>query len=224
VPSVALGNFTWDWIFAGYREAPAELLRVIRQAYARASLVLRLPLAAGFEGLETTTRDIPFVARTSQRDPGDIRRALGLREDRPMVLAAFGAYGLKNLDQAEVERLRDYTIVTDDFPQSGFQYQDLVRAADVVVTKPGYGIISECIANDTAVLYTSRGNFPEYDVLVREMPRYLRSRFIEQQDFLAGRWKPSLEQLLASPKPVIKPAVNGADVAADLILRTLSPS
>ena len=32
-----------------------------------------------------------------------------------------------------------------------------MRAADVVVTKPGYGIISECIANDTAILYTSRG-------------------------------------------------------------------
>jgi hypothetical protein len=28
-----------------------------------------------------------------------------------------------------------------------FQYPDPVRAADVVVTKPGYGIISECIVN-----------------------------------------------------------------------------
>ena len=53
-------------------------------------------------------------------------------------------------------------------------------AADVVVTKPGYGIISEAIANDTALLYTSRGRFVEYDVLVHEMPRYLRAQFIEQ--------------------------------------------
>ena len=53
---------------------------------------------------------------------------------------------------------------------SGLRYEDLVRAADVVVTKPGYGIISEAIANDTALLYTSRGRFVEYDVLVKEMP------------------------------------------------------
>ena len=31
---------------------------------------------------------------------------------------------------------------------NGLRYEDLVRAADVVVTKPGYGIISEAIAND----------------------------------------------------------------------------
>ena len=41
-----------------------------------------------------------------------------------------------------------------------------MRAADVVVTKPGYGIIAECLANDTAIVYTSRGEFAEYDVLV----------------------------------------------------------
>ena len=49
-----------------------------------------------------------------------------------------------------------------------------MRAADVVVTKPGYGIIAECLANDTALLYTVRGHFIEYDVLVAAMPRFLR--------------------------------------------------
>ena len=62
-----------------------------------------------------------------------------------------------------------------------------MRAADVVVTKPGYGIISEAIANDAALLYTSRGHFVEYDVLVKEMPRYLRVQFIEQRDLLSGK-------------------------------------
>src|SRR5204863_9249107 len=140
---------------------------------------------------------------------------------------------------AALGQLRDYTIMTTDFPAqghdlkpapgvvylpearlygAGYRYQDLVLAADVVVTKPGYGIISECIANDTAVLYTSRGRFPEYDVLVREMPKYLRSHFIAQDDLRAGRWAPSLERLLASPPPPLKPAVNGAEVAAEAIL------
>src|SRR5258706_8955198 len=178
LPSVAIGNFTWDWIYAGYPDAPAELLRAIRHAYAHTSLALRLPMAAGFEGLQSITRDIPFIARMSRRDPAEVRRALGLPGDRPMALLSFGAYGLKGLDLAQVERL-PYTIVTDDFLFSGFQYEDLVRAADVVVTKPGYGIISECIANDTAILYTSRGYFPEYDVLVKAMPKYVRAQFIE---------------------------------------------
>ena len=42
-------------------------------------------------------------------------------------------------------------------------------AADVVVSKPGYGIVSECIVNGAALLYTSRGRFAEYDVFVEEI-------------------------------------------------------
>jgi hypothetical protein len=52
------------------------------------------------------------------------------------------------------------------------RYEDLVGAVDIVASKPGYGIISECAANGTALLYTDRGRFCEYEVLVREMPRY----------------------------------------------------
>ena len=70
---------------------------------------------------------------------------------------------------------------------SGYRYEDLVRAVDIVATKPGYGIIAECIANDTALLYTSRGRFAEYDVMVREMPRYLRCGFISNRRPVCGR-------------------------------------
>jgi UDP:flavonoid glycosyltransferase YjiC (YdhE family) len=222
LPSVGLGNFTWDWIYAGYPDTPAELLQVIRDAYAAASVMLRLPMSAGFDGDPSKLRDIPFIARTSHRDPAEVRSALGLPNDKPMVLTSFGAYGLRDLNMAELGRLSGYTVVTEEFPASGFAYQDLVRAADVVVTKPGYGIISECIANDTAVLYTSRGEFPEYDVLVREMPKYLRSQFISQDDLLAGRWKQPLNRLLELPPAPMKPSVNGADVAASIILNELN--
>jgi len=95
-----------------------------------------------------------------------------------------------------------------------FRYEDLVAAADVVITKPGYGIIAECIANGTALLYTSRGIFREYDVLVRDMPRYLRSRFIDQGELFAGRWRGPLEALMAQAAPPETIATNGAEVAA----------
>ena len=35
--------------------------------------------------------------------------------------------------------------------RDGLRYEDLVAAVDVVLTKPGYGIIAECVANDTAL-------------------------------------------------------------------------
>ena len=256
IPSVALGNFTWDWIYDDYRdEAAAGLARDLRRLYAKATVALRLPMAGGFEGMEPVTRDIPFVARHSSRMQDDVRRALGVpprAEGKPLVLMSFGGYGVAGLDTAALAQLKDYTIATTDSPafaasplrrgrpaahnairpaagvlhiseqqvyDNGLRYEDLVRGADVVVTKPGYGIISEAIANDAALLYTSRGHFVEYDLLVKEMPRYLRARFIEQDDLLRGNWTDALEKLLQQPAPPETPALNGAEIAAAEILR-----
>ena len=72
------------------------------------------------------------------------------------------------------------------------------------------------------MLYTSRGRFPEYEVLVRQMPNYLRAQFIEQDDLRAGQWAPALEKLLSSPKPEGKPDTHGAQVAAESILAALA--
>jgi hypothetical protein len=242
--SVAIGNFTWDWIYEGYTgEFPGGLIRTIRDAYRTVSLALRLPMAGGFTGLERVTRDIPFIARHSRRDPAEVRRWLEIPQGKTVLLMSFGGYGLAGLNTAALSNLGDYTIVTTDFPtqgnpinpapgmiclserrlyDNGYRYEDLVRASDVVVTKPGYGIISECIANGTAMLYTSRGRFPEYEVLVRQMPNYLRAQFIEQEDLRAGRWAPALEKLLSSPKPEGKPDTHGAQVAAENILAALA--
>lgn len=221
VTSVAVGNFTWDWIYAGYpafaRLAPDVILR-IGEAYASADLALRLPMHGGFETMKTVTRDIPFIARRSVRDPAETRRTLGVAGDRPIVLTAFGGYGTTRLPIDDVTRSGRLAVIGGDTLPDGLRYPDLVAAADLVVGKPGYGIISECLANGTPLLYTSRGRFVEYDVLVAEMPRVLRCRYLPQDDLLAGRWEPAVEALLAQPAPPDRPRIDGAHVAAEAIL------
>jgi len=238
VPSLAIANFTWDWIYEampGLTDRAPDLVPVIRQAYARATLALELPMAGGLE-VFPTRRPIPFIARRATRSRGETRERFGLPLDRPVALLSFGGYGLPALDLRAIDCLDRWTIVTTDrtsaggaagpagvvripetaFLQTGFRYEDLVGAADVVITKPGYGIIAECAASGTAILYTSRGDFREYDVLVREMPRYVRNRFIAQPDLFAGRWGEALEQLMRQQMPA--PAnTNGAAIAASVI-------
>jgi L-arabinokinase len=224
VPAVALGNFTWDWIYAAYDDA-ADIVDGIARAYAAAEVALRLPMHGGFESMARII-DVPLVARRSRRDPDDTRRLLHLPLDRPVVLLSFGGYGLERIDQDALASLRNVTVVgSANHPlderamyDAGVRYEDLVRAADIVVSKPGYGIISECIANDTALLYTSRGHFVEYDVLVRELPRYLRAAFIGHDDLFAGRWQSHLDALLTQAPPPERMPVNGADVADELLL------
>jgi hypothetical protein len=164
------------------------------------------------------------------------------------VLGSFGGYGLPGFDVTPLTKSKKYTVVmaapvqttrgranpplvqkqgscftvnVEALYDAGIRYEDLVGAAAVVVTKPGYGIVSECIANNAAILYTSRGHFPEYDVLVEEMQQYVPAAFIGQDDLFAGKWEPHLNKLLAAAKPKATADTTGADAAADILLRTL---
>jgi hypothetical protein len=247
IPSIGLGN--WDWIYCDYprvRLAPS-LLPTIRGAYAKASIALRLPMSGGFESF-SNVRDIPFIARHAHRSREEVCKLLKIPADKPIVLSSFGGFGLSGIDTEVLSKLKKYTVlmtamaplarVKKDTPPAerkgslatineeamynlGVRYEDLVGASEAVVTKPGYGIISECIANDAAVLYTPRGHFPEYDVLVDEMPKHLRSALISHEDLLAGKWESALDKLLAQPKIKKKPETNGAEVAADILLKAL---
>ncbi len=240
VRSIALGSFTWDWIYGGYpddlRRWP-DLLPAIRLAHGMADAAWRMPIGGGFEGFRSIV-DIPMVARHAGHARADVRQAFGLPPDRPLALVSFGGYGLGGpafasldcLDRCRVvftvepdqatpaPRAGVHVVREDELYGRGFRYQDLVAAVDVVVTKPGYGILSECIANGSAMLYTSRGRFVEYDVFVAEMPKYLRCRFLDQEALLAGRWRDALDALLGQPPPPCRLPTNGAEVAVDKIL------
>jgi hypothetical protein len=225
IRSVAVANFTWDWIYSIYpdfdRLAP-HVMPAIRSAYALATSALRLPLHGGFEPMAAVTTDIPFIARESRRDPAATRATLGLSSERPVVLASFGAYGV----ELPVERLLQsdrFTLIDPRRePPPPFIYQDLVAAADVVVSKPGYGIVSECLGNESALLYTSRGRFIEYDRFVEEMPHVLRCRYLSQEDLLAGRWADAIDALLAQPAPPRSARLDGAAIAADAIITLIT--
>lgn len=224
IPSFVVSNFTWDWIYEGYPEdlaaAPA-LMPTIQAAYRQAAGAWRLPMYGGFATFPRSALiDVPLAARHATLPPDETRRRVGLPIDRKLALPSFGGYGLPGLDPARVDPGDDWQVVHGmaeaAIYEAGLRYEDLVAAVDVVVTKPGYGIISECIANDTAIVYTSRGRFVEYDVLVREMPAVLRCAFIDHASLLAGDWRPALDAAVSAPAPP-KPRTDGADVVADMI-------
>ncbi|MFO7692877.1 MAG: hypothetical protein R6V57_07330 [Vicinamibacterales bacterium] len=241
MPAIAIGNFTWDWIYEGYREAlegSPDLLPSIRRAYRHATLALRLPMCGGFDGWRAPIVDIPFVARHSARPAGEVRDRIGVPRGSRMALASFGGLGITGLPLEPLARLDGWRVVTTAHAlealgpvppgvcvledkavyAKGLRYEDLVRAADVVVTKPGYGIIAECIANDAAIVYTDRGRFPEYEVLVEAMPRYLRTRFMPREDLFTGRWGDHLDAVIAAPTPPERPRTDGSLVAAGHLL------
>lgn len=238
VPSIALSNFTWDWIYQGFPRFDAEApdtLDTIASAYATATLALRLPFAGGFASMPRVA-DVPLIGRRAVVPRADVRARLGISDGRPVVIASFGGHGrTASLERAVAPD--QFTLVATDYETSdrrdiaglrvvpadrlrtaGVSYTDLLASCDAVVTKLGYGVVSDCIANRVALLHVPRDRFVEEDVFVRDLPRVLRTRSLSRGDFAAGRWGAAIDALLAQPAPPEEMRVDGASVAAGIIL------
>jgi hypothetical protein len=146
------------------------------------------------------------------------------------VLLSFGGVGLPSLRPELLSRQAGAGAVRYLFPADlagdrldalGLDYPDVVGAADVVVTKPGYGIVTDAIGAGTRMVYTERGDFPEYPVMVREMGRWVACVHVGNPDLLAGRLVEPVRRALALPVPP-PPDLGGASRAAERILEAIA--
>ena len=86
-----------------------------------------------------------------------------------------------------------------------------------MVSKPGYGIVTDCIGAGTRLVYTPRGDFPEYPILTAEMPRYLPCVAVDNVALRRGDLGAALADCLAQPFPP-QPDLGGAARAAERLL------
>jgi L-arabinokinase len=157
------------------------------------------------------------------------RRRFGVPEQAVVVLLSFGGFGLRRLPWRKITDSREFFFVTTDahakseknlvvLPEALVHYEDLVRAADVVVSKPGYGIVADVIAHRVPLLYTDRGFFPEHPYLVKMLEERATSEFIPQADLLAGNLDPYLKRLLLKTPHWPEVRLDGGEVAAETLL------
>jgi len=227
IPSLALGNFSWDWIYrhlAVRRPSLASAAQRAAWAYSSADLLLELPFSGDLGAFPRRER-VGLVARRPKVGRAEARRALGLGSE-VTVLVSFGGIGQPDLTPDVLSRDAGLRFlwpadVEPHLDQLGLGYPDVVGAVDVVLTKPGYGIVSDAIAARARVVYTDRGDFPEYPILVREMPRHLACTYVSREDLRTGRLADPIDRVLRLPLPET-PDLGGANRAAARVLAALS--
>lgn len=234
VPSVSITNFTWDVIYRAYLEAHPEfapLIAFMTRCYAKATYALTLPYPCD-TAMFPRQQPIPWIARTSLLTKEQARQELALPQAATIVLMSFGGLGLKHLPWHQLARQKDYVYVATGIkreqngnlltlPATQTHYEDLLRAVDAIVTKPGYGIVADVLAQRVPILYTSRGDFTEYPRLVAALSDSATAEFIPQAELLAGNLRPYISRLLAKPPTWTNVDLNGAQVAAETILAIL---
>lgn len=215
VPSLAVANFPWSWIVSNLPDAPGAAALGARLAAqeACASAAVYLPGGGGLESLgppraELLLRREPTLSRAEAR--AQMPRPAGTT-GRPLVVVSFGGFGSDiSLGAAaalnpefeflafggEDPQLSNLLVLPHDH---GRPHQDLVLGADAVISKPGYGTVSECLAGPTPLVWCEPAPaFCEHAVLAERIQAWLPHAPISREDLLAGRWSEPLRRALAS--------------------------
>lgn len=211
VPAVAVGNFDWPWIYAHYPVLRGLSRRLA--AWQAPHPGWSLGPGPGLRGF-ASVRPFGWLGR----------RRPARRVAERAVLVAFGGLGLADVE-AWLPRLDGVTWVLaapmpavdrpDVVRVEGGSFPALVAGADVVLTKPGYGLLAEAALAGTRLVWIDRGAFPEAPWLEAAM-RARGDRKVDGRD-VAG----AVRARLADPPP---PPV-ASDVAATLagLLRSDRP-
>jgi hypothetical protein len=234
IPNIGLGNFTWDWIYQSYAPRDSRwqsLIDWIREAYRHCELFLQLPMHGDCSACPRIL-PVPLVARRARRERSVVRKVLGLADHQKAYLVSFTALPLEPAAQQRLESIAHTVFLYKEPLKYAFanslcldavdiSYAEAVAAVEGVITKPGYGIVSDCLSHGTPMIYADRGLFPEYPILVEAMTHHLSTVYLPSAELYAGRWQPAIRQLEAQPRIHPGIAINGAEVCARAILSHL---
>ncbi len=237
VPCVAIGNFTWDWIYEPYlAETPGGEARLgrMRRAYGKMACYLRLPFSHDTDSISNVV-DVPLITRPVKMTPGDVLRKLGIdgRDSRPRILYAmrgstFPDAAARAAADAPDRLFLYFGSLQDGVPENTcpvvlddrMAFPDVLNVCDAVVSKIGYGTLADCISTQTPLLFPPRSDFREDEVMVPAAPRFLRTRVLPLEDFESGNWNDHLRELEKTPEPIDSLGMDGAAVCARILART----
>jgi hypothetical protein len=227
VPAIAVGNFGWDWIYSGFTDKNprwVSVAKVFQEQYGCADLLLRLPFSepmSAFRKIE----DIPLLASPGVNRRPEIAALTGGDSDKKWILLSFTTLSWEDEALANVESLAGYEFFTvrplawkrkNIYPleRDRVTFSDAVASVDAVISKPGFGILSDCIANEKPLIYADRSDFLEYAILEQAIKRYLKHVHIPSVDLYRGDLRKSLESAWNCPLPCETIRTEGNVIAA----------
>jgi len=169
--------------------------------------------------------------RTRQIRVGDV--VIG--GDAPVVLVLFGGCGNPAFDLDALAAMPEWRFLlpadsSDPLPSNAARVDlsgklravDLLPHIDLLLCKPGYGLLSECWVTSTPIAWVERPDFPEFPVLRRWLDELFPAAGMSRDDFHAGRWADTLAAALSCERRYPEIREDGALVAARAIQSLLA--
>ena len=226
--AIAVGNFSWDWIYGEYlNELPQFefVVQDIQASYAKAERLYRLPFYGNmsvFPNIENT----PLIGRVANTSADVVRRRIGIPVggEKKYVLLGLRMSDLEHVNLSQLKTMRDivFVAVSRDveldncihLSEGETPFEDVLNACDAVLSKPGYSIASEVIVNRTPIVYVPRNDFAEDPMLIEGLQRFAVCEPLSQKEYFAGNWSRAFERLFNTSKKWPEIAGNGAEFIA----------
>ncbi len=239
VPGFFIGNFTWSDIYKDlavlYKEY-SEIVHKFDEMYLLADKCYILPMHTEMHPfLNEKKIDIPLIAPIpSSMTKLEFEKLIqkDLKNFDKIILFSFGGFDYNNLPVEYINSMnKKYLFISThtkstmphppnlvQIPLINKDYLGVIKHSDMVITKPGYGIIADCIISKKPVIYTERGRFAEYDVLKKWLDENFPSVYMSNADLLSGNWVKYIDQGLKLPQFNKEIPVNGAEFITNELL------
>jgi L-arabinokinase len=200
---------------------------MFRDQYAKTNLLLRLPFCeemTAFPRIE----DIPLVATAGRSRRADISALTGCDIAKQWILLSFTSLDWTEEALDRVEQIGDYEFLTvlplqwqrrniHAVGREQITFSDVIASADAVISKPGFGILSDCIVNCKPLIYTERSDFLEYPILEDSIRKYLKHVHIPAAILYSGDLRESLDAIWTKPEAEMELSSGGDRLAAERI-------
>lgn len=205
VPCIVCSSLTWSDVMQAYCPQATDLIAQMRAGYRAATRILRLQPGTPFHDLPHTTVARP-ITRTGRSRRPELAARLGVGANRRMALIAFG--GMTPPDPPPVvAEPGDFLLLGPagwgragvvPIDTIGLPFIDLLASVDVVVTKPGYGTVTELACCGTPSVMGARPDWPEEPWLSRWLQAHSRCLVVERLQDVTCQ---ALNACLALPEP-----------------------
>ena len=204
---------------------------MFRQQYGKTDLLLRLPFCEGMSAFPHI-EDIPLVAIPGRTRRSEIAGLTGCNPGKKWILLSFTTLHWNEEALVRVEAIDDCEFLTvlplqwkrrniHGLSREQVSFSDVIASADAVVSKPGFGILSDCIVNQKPLIYADRSDFREYPILEESIRKYLKHLHIPADKLYAGNLHESLESIWTRPDPELTLPTGGDRIAAERIAALL---
>jgi len=227
IPGIGLATLDWFTIYSHWLDVSDPVIEILNETYSQCDLLLTPPMAMDMQVFPKRT-EIPLIAAYPSGCPCPFEKS------RPKTaLVVFGGSNQPVFDLQALSAMDEWQFLIPHAPEgapdnvtpilfaAGLMAVDLMPFVDVVVCKPGYGILAECWRTKTPMAWVERPDFPEYPMLKGWLDNVLPSASMTRKEFASSNWLHALEIADSHAGQFPDLEADGAEVAADIILSRL---